>query len=162
MEKQEYVGKTIEFKDNDDGEQDAIWDREMWGVIDTKGNEIIPCKYDELYCVKNSDNIFLVFENKKYNFITIDSETILELDFDFNMDYSASECFILEERYIVMKKQELEENQDYVKEFAYIYIYDLLDKKYIVYNSEINAQEVKDKINKDCKNIDIILNQIKE
>lgn len=64
----------------------------LWGFIDEKGNEIIPCKYQSYCCF--SQGLAAVKENKKWGFINKKGEAIIPFEYDipkfssFNGDFA--------------------------------------------------------------------------
>lgn len=156
-----YNGKAIVCKgdwsvtDTEAGER--YWcENEQWGVIDTTGNEIVACQFDELYEVDNSDTLFFVHKGGWDNgcFCIYDSvvqDIVLEFDFDFDIGYMFNECFVLEDRILVMVDHLPGEGKDL------ICVYDLYEKKYIAYREEFTERtlngEKKVIVNKDGTDI---------
>ena len=125
---------------NEDGE-DLYWcENEQWGIIDREENEIVPCRFDELYPISNTDRFFFVHEggwkNGKYAIFDVQKkEVILVLDFYFDMGYMFNECFIMDDRILVFDDHLAGEEKDLV------YAYDLVDKKWIAYGDEVAGRE---------------------
>ncbi len=153
-------GKAIVCKGEwNKDENDRYWcENEQWGVIDTRGNEIVPCAYDELYEVEGTETLFFVHEGgwEKGHYSIYDSQKkriILELDFNFDIGYMFNECFVANNRYLIFVDHQPREERDY------IYAYDMKEKKYVAHKSEYTKRtfngESKCVVNKD--GVDIIV-----
>jgi len=64
---------------------------EKWGIIDAKGNEILPCEYDELGPV--SDGMIKVgvksgYSSMKYGFLNLNGDIVLEAKYEKCQDFS--------------------------------------------------------------------------
>jgi len=75
------------------------WEDEAWGIINKAGEEILPCRYDELYPIDGCNNLYLVHKGgwKNGNYCVADSNTkeeILQMDFDFDAGYMFNEIFV--------------------------------------------------------------------
>ncbi|MGI6029155.1 MAG: WG repeat-containing protein [Candidatus Heteroscillospira sp.] len=115
-----------------DGKTRYWCENEQWGVIDKNGKDIVPCKFDELYEIENTDRLYFVHEggwdNGHYAVFDIQKQKIiLELDFDFDMGYMFNECFVDENDLLVFVNHLPGEGEDL------IYVYDLQEKKFIAY-----------------------------
>lgn len=53
---------------------------EKWGYIDTKGNELIPCKYDE--ASRFSEGVAAVSQNGKWGYINTNGETVIPISLE--------------------------------------------------------------------------------
>lgn len=96
-----YMGKANVAKGKwiklDNGRFD--WEGEAWGIINMQGEEIVPCMYDELYEVDNSDHLYLAHKGgwENGNYCIVDSNTkeeILQMDFEFDAGYMFNEMFV--------------------------------------------------------------------
>ncbi len=120
------TGKWIQLED---GRYD--WEDEAWGIIDIHGEVIVPCKYDELYQVDNSDNLYLVHKGgwENGNYCIVDSDTneeILQLDFDFDASYMFNEMYVSEDN-LVFVNHLPGEGKDL------IYIYNMTSKTFLAH-----------------------------
>ncbi len=139
----------------DNGER--YWcENEQWGIIDTTGKEIVPCKFDELYEIDNSDSLYFAHNGGWDNgtFCIYDSivhDVILELDFDFDMGYMFNECLVVDDEKLVLVDHLPGEGKDL------ICVYDLKEKKYLMYREEFTERTLNGEksviINKDGKEI---------
>ena len=117
-------------------EKEQYWcENEQWGVINTKGEELVPCKFDELYRIDETERLFFVheggWENGHYAiFDSAEQKIVLELDFDFDMGYMFNECFLTDKNILVFMDHQPGEEKDFV------YAYDLTNKKYLAYKQE--------------------------
>ncbi len=117
-------------------EKDKYWcEDERWGVIDLNGNEVIPCKFDELYEIGGTDRLYFIHEggwdNGHYGiFDIVEQAVILELDFDFDMGYMFNECFVAEKDILVFDEHLPGEGKDLIT------AYDLHVKKYLLHQKE--------------------------
>ena len=114
-------------------------ENEQWGIIDRNENEIVPCRFDELCEIENTDRFFFVHEGgwergKDAIYDAVAGEIILTLDFDFDMGYMFNECFLLDDRILVF------DNHLPGKEKDLVYAYDLIEKKWIVYGDELGGR----------------------
>lgn len=120
----------------DKNEKGQYWcEKEQWGIIDTLGKEIVPCKFDELYRIDETDRFCFVHEGGWENgyyavFDSTEQKIILKLDFDFDMGYMFNECFLTEKNVLVFMDHQPGEEKDFV------YAYDLTNKKYLAYKQE--------------------------
>lgn len=151
-------GKAIVCKgDWDKDDNDRYWcENEQWGVIDTQGNEIVPCAYDELYEVEGSENLFFVHEGgwKNGHYSIYDSEKkeiVLALDFDFDIGYMFNECFVADNGCLVFVDHQPGEGLDY------LYAYDFDKKEYVAYKAEYTERTLNGEsrvvVNKDGEDI---------
>lgn len=131
-------------------------ENEQWGVIDRQGNEIVPCKFDELYEIEDTDRLYFVheggWENGHYAiYDTQEKCVILELDFDFDIGYMFNECFVAEGDILMFVDHLPGEGEDL------IYAYDLHQKKYIAYKESYKERtyngQKKVVVNKDGQDI---------
>lgn len=107
------------------------WEDEAWGIIDIEGNEIIPCKYDELYQIGNSENLYLAHKGgwENGNYCVVDSDTkeeILELDFNFDAGYMFNDMFVSEDNLFFVDHL-AGEGKDL------IYVYNLTSKTFLAH-----------------------------
>lgn len=138
------------------GGQQYWCENEQWGVIDQQGNEIVPCKFDELYEIDDTDRLYFVHEGgwKSGHYSIYDTQekrVILELDFDFDIGYMFNECFVAEGDVLVFVDHLPGEGEDL------IYAYDLHQKKYVAYKESYKERtyngQKKVVVNKDGKDI---------
>lgn len=112
-------------------EGNRYWcERERWGVIDLSGAEIVPCRYDELRSVDNTDRLFLVHKGgwKDGCYCVYDAEAeeeILDLDFDFDCGYMFNSCFMMGDDLLVFTDHIPGGGKDL------IYVYDLSAGAYL-------------------------------
>ena len=52
-----------------------------WGIIDTKGNEIVGCEYDEITALKGIDNSLLTLKNGKYGIVDYVGSVIIDNEY---------------------------------------------------------------------------------
>lgn len=131
------------------------WENEAWGIIDLQGNEIIPCLYDEIYPIDNTDILYLAHKGgwKNGNYCIINTEIkeeILQLDFEFDAGYMFNELFV-ENNYLIFI------NHISGKETDLIYVYNLLSQTFIIYGEEYNERTLNGQrkivVNKDGKEV---------
>ena len=137
--------------------RDQYWcENEQWGVIDTKENEIIPCVYDEISAVDDTDRLYIVheggWENGHYAIFDIKTQKIIIiLDFDYDPGYIFNSCFVAENDILVFDVHEPGEEKDL------IYAYDLNKGIYLSHGEVMEDRELDGKtkvvINKDGKDI---------
>lgn len=113
---------------------------ERWGVIDKNGKEVVPCMFDEIFDIDDTDRFMLCHiggwkEGKNCIFDIQRQEIILEMDFDFDYGYMFNECFY-RDGCIFFDEHEPGEETDY------IYVYDTKERKWIVYHEEYEQREV--------------------
>lgn len=135
-----YDGQAIVCRGNwsvteKDGREQYWCDNEQWGVIDPDGNEIVPCEYDELYRIENTNRLFFVHQGgwEKGNYAIYDIErnqVILELDFDFDMGYMFNQCFLTDDDLLVFVEHQPGEGLDL------LYAYDLQKEQYLAYRMD--------------------------
>ena len=145
-----------DVKISEDGKEQYWCENEQWGVIDKNENEIVPCSFDEVYEIENTDRLYFVHEggwkNGHYAVYDIDdNEIILVLDFDFDMGYMFNECFVNDNDVLVFDKHLPGEEKDL------IYAYDLINKRYIAYEQPVEGRtfngETKSVVNRDGEEI---------
>lgn len=107
------------------------WEGESWGVIDTTGKEVIPCMYDELYIVDNSEHLYLAHKGgwDKGNYCIVDRNTgeeILQMDFDFDAGYMFNEMLETEDNKIIFVDHQPGEGKDLIT------VFDLQTQKYLL------------------------------
>lgn len=140
----------------EDGEKRYWCNNEQWGVIDQQEREVIPCRFDEIYEVDNTDRLYIVheggWEEGHYSIYDVqEQKIILELDFDFDMGYMFNGCFVADGDILVFMNHIPGEGEDL------LYVYDLCNKKYIAYAESYTERtfngESKVVVNKDGKEI---------
>ena len=141
----------------DDNGKEQYWcDNEKWGVIDQTEKEIVPCRFDELYEIENTNRLYFVHEggwdDGHYAVFDVDvGDIILELDFDFDIGYMFNECFVADGDILVFDNHLPGEGKDL------IYAYDLIEKKYIAHGDPVEGRtyngETKAVVNKDGEDI---------
>lgn len=143
-------GKWIKL---DNGKFD--WEDEAWGIINMQGEEIVPCMYDELYQIDNSDSLYLAHKGgwKNGNYCVVDSNTkeeILQMDFDFDAGYMFNEMFVEEDNLIFVNHLPGEGTD-------LIYVYNLTSKSFIIHGEPYTERtlngESKVVVNKDGQDI---------
>ncbi|MBQ8536453.1 MAG: WG repeat-containing protein [Clostridia bacterium] len=80
-------------------ENGRYWcENEQWGIIDQLNNEIVPCQYDELFEIDDTEQYVLCHKdgwkdgcNCIYDIER--QQEILDLDFDFDNGYMFNSCF---------------------------------------------------------------------
>ena len=145
-----------DVKTTEDGKEQYWCENEQWGVIDQSENEIVPCRFDELYEIDNTDRLYFVHEGGWENghYAVFDTKTqavILVLDFDFDIGYMFNECFVADGDILVFDEHLPGEEKDL------IYAYDLINKQYIAHGEPLEGRtyngETKSVVNKDGKDI---------
>ena len=129
-----------------DGELLYWCENEQWGIIDRSGKEVVPCKYDELYAVGNTDRLYFVheggWEGGHYAVFDVqEQQIILALDFDFDIGYMFNECFVANHDILVFANHLPGKGEDL------IYLYDLREKKYIAYAEHYSGRTFNGKRN---------------
>jgi hypothetical protein len=141
---------------DEDGEKEYWCDNEQWGVIDRNENEIVPCRFDEIYEIGNTDKLYFVHEGGWENghcavFDAEMQEIILELDFDFDIGYMFNDCFVADDNLLVFDEHLPGEEKDL------IYIYNLVNKCYIKHGEPFEGRTLNGEsryvINKDGEDI---------
>jgi WG containing repeat len=66
----------------------------LTGLLDYKGNEIIPCMYDSIFSYHFSDELTAVMKNKKYGFINKQGQVVLVPEFDKISDTNFYKGFV--------------------------------------------------------------------
>lgn len=80
-------------------EQGRYWcNNEAWGIIDRSGNEIVPCTYDEIFDIENTDRYILChkggWKNGCYCIYDIEEKAeLVDLTFAFDNGYMFNSCF---------------------------------------------------------------------
>lgn len=129
---------------------------EGWGVIDQQERELVPCRFDELYEIDDTDRLYFVHEGgwKDGHYAIYDvqeQKVILELDFNFDMGYMFNECFLTEGDILVFMDHLPGKGEDL------IYAYDLRRKKFVAYAESYTERtlngESKVVVNKDGQDI---------
>ena len=128
---------------------------EAWGVIDKTGKEIVPCGYDEIFEVSNTDRFFLChkggWENGCNCIYDADAgEELFDLDFSFDNGYMFNDC-VYQDGWICF--------DEHIpgKEVDYISIYSVKDQKWLVCHESYTERELNGEtklvINKDGQEI---------
>jgi len=107
------------------------WKNEAWGIINKQGDEILPCIYDELNEIGNSENLFLAHKGgwENGNLCVVNSDTkeeILQLPFDFDTGYMFNEMFV-DENNLIFINHLAGEGSDL------LYVYNLESKTFLLY-----------------------------
>ena len=143
-------GKWIQL---DNGQFD--WEEESWGIINMQGEEIVPCIYDELNEICDSDNLYLAHKGgwENGNYCIVDSnnkEEILQLDFNFDAGYMFNEMFVSEDNLFFIDHLPGEGTD-------LIYVYNLVSKEFLVHGAPYTERtlngESKIVVNKDGQDI---------
>jgi hypothetical protein len=127
-----------ETEEGEEGKE--YWcDEERWGIIDLHNNEVIPCSYDSLNFIGDTDRYYLAHKGgwKTGNYCIYDLEVmqeILQLDFDFDPDYMFNECFLTEDNVLVFTEHLPGQGIDLI----YGYSLDLQD--YLVYRKQYTGR----------------------
>ncbi len=141
---------------NKEGEEQYWCDNEQWGVIDRNENEIVPCRFDEVYEIECTDRLYFVHEGgwDDGHYAVYDVEegaVILVLDFDFDMGYMFNECTVTGDNVLVFDEHVPGEEKDL------IYAYDLIGRTWIAHGDELTGRtlngETRSVVNKDGKDI---------
>lgn len=131
-------------------------DDEQWGVIDHSGNEVVPCRYDEIFEIDGSDSLFLCHkggweENGKQ--CIFDSSTgteLMDLDFTFDDGYMFNEC-LFTGTHIVFIEHNPGEEEDF------IYAYSIERKEWDAVKEKLPPRTLNEKtkivVNKDGQDI---------
>lgn len=139
-----------------DGKLQYWCENEGWGVIDQQEQELVPCRFDELYEIDDTDRLYFVHEGgwEKGHYAIYDvqeQKVILELDFNFDMGYMFNECFVADGDILVFMDHLPGKGEDL------IYAYDLHSKKYVAYAESYTERtlngESKVVVNKDGQDI---------
>ena len=152
-----FDGRAIVCKgDWEVDERERYWcNNEQWGIIDKTGKEIVPCIFDEIFDIDETNRYILChiggWESGHNCIFDIEAGVVLlDLDFDFDNGYMYNECFFAN-GCICFDKHIPGEGMDY------IYVYSVSEKEWIAYNEkyverELNGQK-KVVVNKDGKDI---------
>lgn len=132
--KGEWSAQTTE-----DGKEQYWCENEQWGVIDRNENEIVPCRFDEIYEIDDTDRLYFVHEGgwKSGHYAIYDvkeNAVILVLDFDFDMGYMFNECTVTDDNILVFDEHVPGEEKDL------IYAYDLVGKAWIAHGDELTGR----------------------
>lgn len=149
--KGEWSTKTVE-----DGKEQYWCENEQWGIIDRNENEIVPCRFDEIYEIDNTDRLYFVHEGGWENghdaiYDVKENTIILVLDFDFDMGYMFNKCIVTDDDFLVFDEHVPGKEKDL------IYVYDLIEKAWIAYGCELTGRtlngETRSVVHKDGKDI---------
>lgn len=118
-------------------------DEEKWGIIDRTGKEIVPCLYDEIFDIDNTDSYVLCHKNGWKNgcncVFDIHSGTeVFDMDFDFDNGYMFNSCFYSNGD-IVFTEHEPGGGVDY------IFAYGLAEKRWLLYHEEYRERTLNGK-----------------
>lgn len=122
-------------------DKNRYWcDNEQWGIINQKGDEIVPCQYDEIFDVENTERFILCHKNGWRNgtYCIYDIETqkeILQLDFNFDCGYMFNDCFY-ENGNIIFDNHLAGEEKDV------LYVYSILEEKWIIHGKTCVGREL--------------------
>ncbi|MBR0419988.1 MAG: WG repeat-containing protein [Erysipelotrichaceae bacterium] len=128
---------------------------EAWGIIDKTGKEIVPCQFDELYEIDETEKYILChtggWDDGYQCIYDMESNRIVtELDFDFDPGYMFNERFY-QDGLIIFDEHEPGEEKDY------IYVYSITENEWIVHHQLIEGRtyngETKMVVNKDGEDI---------
>lgn len=143
-------------KTTENGRKQYWCENEQWGVIDRHENQIVPCRFDEIFEIDGTDRLYFVheggWENGHYAAYDIkENAIILVLDFDFDMGYMFNECAVTDDHILVFDEHIPGEEKDL------IYAYDLVGKTWIAHGDELIGRtlngETRSVIEKDGKDI---------
>lgn len=115
-----------------DGALQYWCENESWGVINQQEQELVPCRFDELFKIEGTARLYFVHEGgwEKGHYAIYDvqeQKVILELDFHFGMAYMFNECFVAEGDILVFVNHLSGKGEDL------LYAYDLHSGKYLLY-----------------------------
>ena len=113
---------------------------EQWGMIDKTGKEIVPCCFDEIFEIEDTDRFVFCHEGGWKNghnciFDIERGEIILKMDFDFDDGYMFNECFF-SNGCICFDEHIPGEEVDY------IYAYSVNEKKWVAYKEKYEEREL--------------------
>lgn len=126
-------------------ENEEYWcDEERWGIIDRRGKEIVPCRYDEVYAIDDTDRFILCHKNgwEKGCSCIFDIDTgkeLPELDLSFDNGYMLNSCFY-HDGCICFTEHEPGGEVDY------IYAYHVGDKKWLCYHEACRGRTLDGKM----------------
>ena len=121
-------------------EQGKYWcDNEKWGIIDKQGKELMPCAFDEIFFIDDTERYILCHEGGWENghnavFDMEAGKIILKCDFDFDNGYMFNECFF-DNGNIVFCNHLPGEEKDY------IYVYSTDENKWLYYEELVKEVE---------------------
>ena len=125
-----------DWKIVEEGEDARLWcDTEMWGVIDINEKEIVPCIYDELCEIDDTDRYYLVHKGgwEYGNYCVFDALNKCEsfdVDFDYDSGYMFNENFFTEDEMIVFVEHQPGEGIDLIS------VYDLKAECWTIHREE--------------------------
>ncbi len=124
------------------GGQKEYWcENEAWGVIDRSGGVVVPCRFDELYVIDGTEDLYAVHEGGWDHghcavYSVHEQQVILALDFSVDLGYMFNECFVTDQGILVFLDHQPGEGVDV------IYAYDLARKEYLAYQEEIQTRTI--------------------
>lgn len=130
-------------------------ENEQWGVIDKTGKEVVPCRFDEIFYIQDTDRYILCHEGgwqDGHNCIyDIEAQkVILTMDFDFDNGYMFNECFYSNGCIFFDDHQPGEE-------IDYLYAYLIKEEKWVLYHEKYEQRRFNGKtkmvINRDGEDI---------
>ena len=130
-----------EWSVKNENEKEEYWcENEQWGVIDCAEREIVPCRFDEINKIDETEEYYLVheggWENGTYAVYGVKEKAIVfALDFDFDMGYMFNQCFVIDDRIFVFNSHISGEEKDIID------AYDLMEKRWIVQGGELEGRE---------------------
>ena len=121
-------------------DQNRYWCKnEKWGIINTKGEEIVPFMFDEIDRIENTEKYILCHEGgwKDGHYCVFDvlsGKNAFVLDFDFDNGYMFNECYF-DNDHIIFDQHNAGEGTDYV------YAYSLLENQWTAYKEIVEDPE---------------------
>lgn len=118
-----------------DGNKQYWAEPEMWGVIDHTGKEVVPCRYDALFSIDYTTELFLVHKGGWENgcfcvYDTAASEEILDLDFYIDCGYMFNQVGLSEDDRLIFIDSLSDEND------SLLYVYDLKTREYLCHGRD--------------------------
>jgi len=131
-------------RNNKDEDFAGYWseDYNSFGIIDTEGNEVIPCIYDEVHQVENSDRFYYVIRDDGENdyeaiFDIKAGQEILKLDSHFCCGYMGNSIYISDEGYLVLEDNLSDDDKTQIS------IYDFAKQGWIVKKQQVGEKREK-------------------
>lgn len=114
-------------------------ENEQWGMIDQQNKELVPCRYDELFEIDDTEQYVLChkggWENGGNCVYDIERQKeIVDLDFYFDSGYMFNSCFYADGRIFF---------DEHVPggEIDYIYVYSIAEGKWIAHREPYTERE---------------------
>ena len=114
-------------------------ENEEWGIIDPQNRELIPCRYDALSEIENTQRYVLChkggWKTGCHCIYDVDLQReILNLDFNFDNGYMFNRCLFMDNCIIF---------DEHIPggEMDYIYIYSIIEEKWVKYQEPYRERE---------------------